>query len=39
MKIPLWIHEADADQRKSQVTGFLTMISRQDTETTTIDGK
>ena len=37
MKIPLGIHKPDADEGKTQVTGFLAMVPGEDAEAAAID--
>src|SRR6476659_1814560 len=37
-EIALRVHEPDADQRDAKVARFLTMIPRQDAQTTAVDG-
>src|SRR6185503_6994956 len=37
MEVPLWIHEADADEWHAKVAGFLTVIAGEHAESARVD--
>jgi hypothetical protein len=39
MEVPLWVHEADADQRKAKVARFFAVITGQHAKSARIDGQ